>query len=338
MVYVNKFGVPSTGRAFVGRSNLVNGIPEIDYLLAVGLLLVTPLGLSMVRWSDPQAERLRVMAAKAAPFAGASAALPLVVDGLSDFGALLSAPWLALSVVVAVSALAELARTRPSSVEPYLPIAACAYLLVGAVWLLFHHSGVRPRSVAAELVELTAVHFTYAGFAAPILAFHASRWLRALPGRWDRLAAFAGVGVVLAMILVAAGISGSPLMEVEGSILMALSLVAIAAGTTLIAFRLPVPARILLLVSSAAVWVAMALAVQYAFGQYTVSGSVSVRDMAQTHGVLNLVFAVAGLLGWKQAASKNVLREQQAGQAPAAEPAAPVTGQAEASAAAEEDS
>ena len=51
----------------------------------------------------------------------------------------------------------------------------------------------------------------------------------------------------------------------------------------------------------------MVLAVQYAFGQYTVTGTISVRDMARTHGVLNLVFTVFGLLGWKLAGKRSTL-------------------------------
>lgn len=299
----------------------MNSIPEIDFLLALGPLLVVPLGLSMIRWTDPQAERLRSLAAKAVPFAAAAAAVSLLpVDPVQSFGAVLAALWLAVSVMIAISAVAELLRTRPSGLEPYLPMAACAYLAVGAVWLILYRAEIRPRGFPIEIVGLTAVHFHYAGFAGPILAFHASRWLRALPGKWNRLAAFAGLGVVAAMVLVAAGISFSPMLEMEGSLLMAGSLIAIAAGTTLIAFRLPVPARMLLVISSAAVWISMVLAVQYALGQYTVTGTISVRDMARTHGVLNLVFTVFGLLGWKLAARRSSLGRRPA--EPAGESAA----------------
>ncbi|HEX2053792.1 MAG TPA: YndJ family transporter [Actinomycetota bacterium] len=287
----------------------MSGIPEIDFLLAAGLVVVVPLALSMFRWIDPQAERLRSLGAKAAPYAGVAASIPLAAGGARDFGALLSAPWLAMSVIVGISAAAELIRTKPSGVEPYLPLAACAHLVAGAVWLLFHQASLRPMNAPAELVEVTAVHFNFAGVATPVLAYHASRWLRALPGRWDRLAAYAGFAVALSMVMIAAGVGGSALMELEGSILMGLSLVAIAAGTTLIAFRLPPLARLLLLISSVAVWISMVLAVQYAFGQYTVSGDVSVRDMAQAHGVLTLIFAVCGLLGWRTAAKRSTLRE-----------------------------
>lgn len=285
---------------------------EIHVLLALAFVIVVPLGLTMVRWSDPQAERLRGLAAKAAPFAGAAAAVSMFTGSGSTLTAVLAAAWLAVSVVVGISAVAEFLRTRPSAIEPYLPFAACVYLVAGAVSFVLFRFGVRPLDLPIELVEVTSVHLHYAGFAGPILAFHAARWLRALPGKWHRLAALSGLGLVMSMVMIIVGIAGSPLMEVEGSILMAVCLVAIAAGTTLIAFRLPASARILLLLSSASVWVAMVLAVQYAFGQYTVTGTVSVRDMARTHGVLTLVFTVGGLLGWKLAASKTRLVERSA--------------------------
>lgn len=288
----------------VGRSNSVN---EIDVLLVLGLLFVVPLGLSMVTWTDPQAERLRSIALKAVPFAAVLGSLSIIPRdaGYQDsVGGVLAGLWLAVCLMVALSALAELARSRPSRPEGYLQIAACVFLFVAAVWMVLYRADVRPLDLPIEIVELTAIHFLYAGFATPVMAYQAARWLRALPGRWDRLAAYAGLGVVLSMMLIAAGITGSPLIEMEGSVIMALSLIAIAAGTTLIAWRLPVPARVLLIISSACVWIAMVLAVQYAVGQYLVTNSLSVRDMARTHGVLTLVFAVCGLGGWKLAGKK----------------------------------
>lgn len=313
MVYVNSLSDPATS-AGLWDARTMGSMVEIDGLLALALVLVVPLGLSMVRWADPQAERLRGLAARAAPFAGAAGALTLLAPGRfgGDLGAFLAAAWLAVCVVTGISAAAELMRTRPSHLESLLPIAACAYLVVGGVWLVLYQANLRPMDLPVELVVLTSVHFHYAGFAAPILAAQAARWLRALPGKWHGLAAFAGLGVVVSMAMIAVGIGGSPLLELEGSILMAVSLVAVAAGTTLIAFRLPAAPRILLLASSAAVWVAMVLAVQYAFGQYTVSGGLSVRDMARTHGVLNVVFTVGGLLGWRLAAQKTRLVERPA--------------------------
>lgn len=315
--------LPSNLPWIVGRSNLVN---EIDLLLVLGMLFVVPLGLSMITWTDPQAERLRSLASKAVPFAavlGALSVIPREAAYQQSAGGVLSGLWLAVCLMVGMSAVAEVLKSRPTRPEAYLPIASCLFLVVGAAWLVIFRAGVRPMDLPEEIVELTAVHFHYAGFAGPILAAQASRWLRALPGRWDRLAVFAGGGVVLAMILVAAGITGSPLLEVEGAVLMALSLIALAAGTTLIAWRLPVVPRVLLIVSSAAVWISMVLAVQYAVGQYMVVGGLSVRDMARTHGVLNVVFTAFGLAGWKLAGKKVTLRERQAAEPPSGVAEAP---------------
>jgi len=288
-------------------------VNEIDLLLVLGMLFVVPIGLSMIKWTDPQAERLRSLAFKVIPFVavlGALSVIPREAAYQESIGGVLSGLWLAVCLMVGISAVAEVLKNRPSRPEGYLPIASCIFLVVGAAWLVMFRAGVRPMDLPEEIVELTAVHFHYAGFAGPILAAQASRWLRALPGRWDRLAVYAGFGVVLSMVLIAAGISGSPLLEVEGSVLMALSLIALAAGTTLIAWRLPLAPRALLIVSSAAVWISMVLAVQYAVGQYLVIGGLSVRDMARTHGVLNVVFTVFGLVGWKFAGKKVTLRER----------------------------
>ncbi len=306
---MSKVGNSDVNRWFVGTSDPVN---EIDVLLVIGLLVVVPMGLSVISWADPQAEKLRRLAAKVVPFAAGAGALAVLSRDAAyqqQFGGVLAGLWLAVCVLIAMSALAEFLKARPSRPEGYLPIASCLFLVVGAVWLVMFQAGIRPQDLPEEIVELTAVHFHYAGFGGPILAFLAARWLRVLPGRWDNLAAFAGVGLVLAMVLMAVGIFGSPLLEVEGSVLMALSLIAIAAGTTLVAWRLPLWPRTLLIASSACVWISMVLAIQYAVGQFLVIGGLSVEDMARTHGVLNVFFVVFGLAGWKLAAKRVELRQ-----------------------------
>lgn len=288
-----------------GTLSTVDVTFEIDLLLALAPLLVVPLGLTLFRWTDPGAERLRGLAARAAPFAAVGAGFSVVPAGAAyqqHIGAVLAAAWLAVCVVLAISALAEMAKARPWAVEAYLPIIACVYLAVGAVWLILFRADVTPADWPPVVVQLMAVHFHYVGFGALILAAQASRWLRALPGRWDRLAAFSGVGVAVGMAMYLTGTAVSPLVRVEGTVLMGIALVAVAAGTTLIAFRLRPVARILLLVSSASVWAAMALAVYYGLGRYTETVALGVNQMARIHGVLAaLGFTFCGLAGWRMA-------------------------------------
>lgn len=303
----------------------MNPALEIDILLALGPLLVVPLGLKLFRWADPQAERLRAMAQKAIPFAAVAAALSVVPRDAAYqdiLGGVLAAGWLAVCVVLAISAGAELLKTRQAHVEVYLPMAACMYLAAGAVWLVLFRAGVRPFDQPIEIVQLTSIHFHFAGFGVPIIAAQAARWLRVLPGKWDRLAAYCGLGAVVAMVLISGVFAGSPLLELQGSVIMAVSLVGIAAGTTLVAFRLALGPRLLLLVASAAVWVSMILAVQFSVGRFAVTSTVSFQQMARTHGTLNVVFTLFALAGWMWAARRNVLVERPAEPAEPADPAA----------------
>jgi hypothetical protein len=54
--------------------------------------------------------------------------------------------------------------------------------------------------------------------------------------------------------------------------------------------------RVLLVVSGLAPWIPMGLAVAWAASNYWDVPALSIPDMARTHGVVNVVFVVAGLL------------------------------------------
>ncbi len=63
--------------------------------------------------------------------------------------------------------------------------AAVASLAVGAWWLLCDRAGVEPAGFTAPFVQLTAIHFHYAGFTSSLLAGCAWRLLPPTgPPRW----------------------------------------------------------------------------------------------------------------------------------------------------------
>lgn len=280
--------------AFAGA----DGMPRpgvVGLLLGFGLLFVVPLGLVQVR--------------------GMSIRLPWPVTGVAGFlaavsllrepgagAAALAAPWFAVCLVLALWGLTRLAAQPTLDPRSLLPAAALCYLTVGAGWLVVSRLGLRPLGFSDVVVELTAVHFHFAGFAAPLVAAATSAALEGSSARRARLAFAAragGMGAVVAMPVVAAGFVLSSRLGAVGAVLLAVSL-----GTVAIAMAAATPVRrgvagVLLGIAAASVTGAMVLAAGYAVGPLLGFPGLSVVRMAELHGTANaLGFCGAGLLGY----------------------------------------
>lgn len=152
----------------------------------------------------------------------------------------------------------------------------------------------------SPFVELTAVHFCYAGFTAGMLATVAAR----------RFAASrpAQTAVMLTLVLVgppvvAVGFRFAPPLQVAGAVLLTLGLMMLSWLTV----RVVVPATgdrlaaAMLAASSAAVVVPMLLAVWWAIGMNAALPAPSVPVMARSHGLAHAIgFAFLGVLGWRR--------------------------------------
>ena len=80
--------------------------------------------------------------------------------------------------MAALAGLVELIERRSLRPTDLAPAAAVAYLSVGAGWLVLSRAGLRPEGFSHEIVELTGVHFHYAGFAATLMAALTMRAVR----------------------------------------------------------------------------------------------------------------------------------------------------------------
>jgi hypothetical protein len=150
-------------------------------------------------------------------------------------------------------------------------------------------------------VELTSVHFHYAGFAATMMSALAVTALQAEAGRSRRVALVAGVLVILGTPTTAAGFAtGLRIFTVIGPVLLATGVLATAALTAfVIAPRLRGRSRWLLTLSAAGVVVPMLLGVDYAASRLVPIPALDLRAMALVHGDLNaFVFALLGFVGW----------------------------------------
>jgi len=282
---------------------LVGHLTLVDLLLLLAVVVVVPLGLRLVPLTGLHATRVLHVARLAHPVGAATAIIAFLLPTSSPAG-IVAAGWLIVCGIAGLAGLTELVETRSVHPSHLVPAAALGFLTVGAAWLVASRAGIR-LGFDPPIVELTAVHFHYAGFAATLmsalalLALHDASQQR----RW--VAAGAGVLVVVGTPLTATGIAtGISVLVVLGPILLATGVLTTAALTAFVIAPL-VPAgsaRWLLRISAVGVVVPMLLGVDYAVARVTGAPALDLRTMALIHGDLNaLVFALLGFLGWTRA-------------------------------------
>jgi hypothetical protein len=282
-----------------------SSLTSIARLLLLAALVITPLALPLA--APPEQARYARLAHRAAVIAQPFTAALVVIAFYQPAGltaALLAATWLLPTGLAALTSLLRLLARRNARADELCIDAGLIYLPVGAVWLLFNRLGLSPLGFGDTIVLLTAVHFHYAGFAAPILAGLLGHQIAgARPAAWPVFRLVAAV-VIAGIALVAAGITlarYTPLVEVAAALLFAASLLGLAA--LMLSIGLPATAgrlaRMLLAVSAASLVVTMLFAASYALGQFLGMPIVGIPRMVQIHGWLNAIgFALCGLLAW----------------------------------------
>jgi hypothetical protein len=261
--------------------------------LLLGPMVVIPLGRPLIVTDAPR-RRWQILAAASA----------IVVALLVQPGPVATAfalPWLAAVVLMALGGSVTALRTwtstgawtRALSIQ-VLGAMASGWLIVGAVSLVANRSGTTPFGLSRELVELGAVHFSYAGFAATVIArclFERS------PHR--HAAAAATVATVGGATLVLVGHLTIRPFELAGAIAMTIGVVMIGILSWSLAPPRSIP-RVLLRIGALGVIVPMALALQYAWALNTGTAHLPYETIARIHGSLNAVaFSLGGLLAWR---------------------------------------
>lgn len=251
-------------------------------LLAFGPLVLYPLLFELLDWNLPR--RLMLLA---------------FVPALASYGldqgqtaGLLALPWLAFALFLAAYRLTDALRRRN-----FLLLIIKCNLIVGAAWLVLARLGVRPLDYSHAIVHATAVHFHYAGFVLPILAW---QWFNAQPSRY-RLALL--IAILTGVPMVAAGITlsvfGVRWFELAAVCIFVAACVWFAIEHARFAFDQSGIIQGALLVSSASLIVAMALALLYAIGSFTQVAWLDIPLMLRTHGPIQVFgFALPGVLAW----------------------------------------
>jgi len=215
----------------------------------------------------------------------------------------LTLPWLCVTGAIALCGLGRL-TARGGGPLPELAIdAGLLYVPVAATFLCMHAAGVSLR-FAPIIVLLTGVHFHYAGFALPLVVGLTGRILTGDDGTFPaaitgRATAAATVVIVVGILLIAVGITFSPLVEAVAVIAFTIAV----AGFAIRLLRDVVPAvtrlpGLLLAVAALSICWTMALALAFASASLPGTPSlITIPEMIRWHGSVNAFgFALPALL------------------------------------------
>ncbi|MUV51520.1 YndJ family protein [Haloarcula sp. CBA1122] len=274
-------------------------LAAIERALALAPLVLVPLALrtAVTGAFEAPVSRLTTTAIWLQPVGALLFAVSLVVPSPALLAAALATPWLAVTGLLGLAALARI-RVRSGLTLPETAIdAGFAYVSVGAVALLLAHLDLT-FWFDRVIIRLTAVHFHYAGFVLPVAAGLTGRHLG------DRSRGFRTVaGVILVgPALIAVGIAFSPLVEV---VAVSLFTVAVAAFGVVVLRRVvptcPQLQGLLLGISAVALPISMALALGYGVSTFTGrSLGLTISTMVALHGSLNAFgFGLCATLGWR---------------------------------------
>ncbi len=256
------------------------GIP--DALLALGVLVIVPLGVSA---------RLGGLALACGAPLIAALAMPRGVTA----GAL-AVPWLLLTAGLAAAGSSRILRRGGQAPSELCIDTGSVLLLVGGVWALLDRLGVRPWDYDPLLVQLTAVHFHFAGFALPLLAGMVGRQRPGGTPRWIVVGILAGIPLVAGGLLISQ-LTGWYGGEWLPSWLLAAAGMGVAVCQLQEAWRRRALRGLLLALSGGALLVGMLMAASWGLARAWGQPWPTMIDMFTLHGILNAVgFSLLGLL------------------------------------------
>jgi hypothetical protein len=284
----------------VTRFSGVTQLTLIDILFLLAPLVIAPLGLRLVRFDGSLASRLLSAAVRIQPV-GALLAVVAFLLPIGLAAAIFASAWLLVCVIAALGALGYLVLGRSLQPVRLATAAAVGFMAFGAIWLVLSRAGVAPIGLSPIIVEMTAVHFHFTGFAATLMTALLLMRLRQDGDIARSVATAAALLLVVGSPVLAAGWA-TPIhvLQVAGAILVAAGVVATAAVLFFRSASLVTSpgARVLLRMGAFAPLLPMVLAVEYSAGHVFGFPTLDIHGMALIHGDLNaLGFSLLGLVG-----------------------------------------
>jgi hypothetical protein len=287
----------------------------IELLFLFAPLVIVPLGLHLTYMLENQVsasppERFARMQLPAALLVVASFFLaPGLLAGVLATG------WFVWCLLIAWGGFLRIMHGAYARLDSLCPAVSFLYAAVGGIWLLASRLGLNPIGFQEPIVLLTAIHFHYAGFAAPLLVRSTGRAL-IRPGRSAggvTLFRIAAAGALIGPCLMATGFVIGPRMKLAAALILVASEVGLAISFVAALNRVHrLSAEVLITLAAASVAFAMALAAGWAVGEYPLQPFVHLEEMEHLHGTANAFgFTLCGLLGWILAARNDVRDETQ---------------------------
>ncbi|MCE9552118.1 MAG: YndJ family protein [Planctomycetes bacterium] len=269
-------------------------LPAVILMLAS--LIVVPLGVDLISVrSGPLLPRqgLKLLQRAALPAALMLAASFFVPRSPLATG--LAVPWMLITWGLASVGLLHATRRRFTLDAPLGADVGLMLLSIGGTWALMFRLGRWPGGFDPIIAELTAVHFHYAGFALPVVVS-----LIAAEVNHTLTKALAPL-LALAVLLLALGITYSPLVELLAAGLVVAVALLIATFLWRIAPRMSqTAARWLMRLAGTSLAAGAALAMLYAAGEFTGERWIDIPRMIPLHGLtMALGFALPALLGFR---------------------------------------
>lgn len=272
-------------------------------LLLLAALVLVPLVIALVRepakggWTEGLLAVVEYLQLPAAAALMLSAPLP---SGWP--AAALAAPWIALTFAVAVAGVGRLWQRGGRPRWALARDVGLVFFAVAGAWTFAFRLGLQPLGFSFDIVQLTAVHFHYAGLVLPVVTALVLRETRS-----SRAVFVAMWGVLVGVPLVAVGITATQLGAGHGVEL--LSALVLGGGAMAIAIfqvrlaretRWPLAVRVLWVVAGFSLFFGMLLAVLYAARPYVAPLPwLDIPWMRALHGSANaLGFAACALVGW----------------------------------------
>jgi hypothetical protein len=258
----------------------------VNLLVAVGMLVVVPAGLRLIR--DPAV----AFARRCWPFGAVAGAVSLWLPR-GTVATSLATVYAVAAAVLCAYALSRPVRPRREWPTEAAVLTALISPAIAASALIAERAGYHLFGFELGILTLTVAHFHFAGFAAALIAGLQSRLT---PGR---AADAAALTVPAGTLLVLLGYFTAEAVELAGALVLTAGMWTVGWLTWRYARTAPDRLTALLLGCSAVVLVAsMALAVSWALGEATGLPHPSLAWMAATHGVANaLGFAVCAMVG-----------------------------------------
>jgi len=276
-------------------------LSTIELLFLLAPLVVVPLGLELfARFGDGQENSLPIGIARWIQLPAALCAVASFWFARGVVAAILALPWFCFGCFLGLFGLSRLFRGGFKSLKTSCAIVSFLYLPIGCAWMVASRKGLTPMSFQEPIVLLTAVHFHFAGFTAPLLTQAAATTVEKAAVPAQRLFKVVAAGVLAGPGLLAAGFVIGPHLKLAAALLLAGSEIGLAlfflAAVRTIRPRL---AQVFVTLSAASVLFAMVLAGVWAVGEFPLQPFVHLDEMARLHGTANaLGFTLCGLLGW----------------------------------------